>query len=179
MNVKKIYLLLVALFVSTTLLVSCGGGGGTDTVVVTPLDFTTLPGTWNGIWHNITFGSTGSVSIVATADIPNSTGHAVLTLGGNVFGAPAPGPVTLDCPIPPGVTTLNFSANGTSIGDIVATITGNGRLTADITGIPNPLIEKVHVNGTVTSHEIDARYTVRFSAAGGGGTAEGVISVTK
>ncbi len=134
-----------------------------------------LEGFWRGTWYNITFSSTDSAFLDIGVDEANNTLSMTLDLDGNVFGGSDPDPVTM---------TGNFDENGFSItgnsptygpmyfsGDAAGFI--NGRLP----DVPNPAIDSTTMNGTYTINNIVLYYLVYFT--GGGGTANGIISLEK
>jgi hypothetical protein len=159
--------------VSLVALVGCNGGNG----VVAPLDFTTLAGNWPGNWTNTTFGSTGGAGLDITVDNVAQTAHVVVTLTGTVLGGPAPPPFALDGTY--NGTAMTFNTNLPGLGDLAVEITTGGVLTASLTNMTNPLFTRVDLTGTVTGTEMNGRYRVTFSPAGGGAIADGVVGVAK
>ncbi|GAC1654843.1 MAG: hypothetical protein NVS9B1_06720 [Candidatus Dormibacteraceae bacterium] len=173
-------------------LVACGGGQASTpapvkqvtpaaTAVPSPAPTTDIAalaalfaGTYRGSWTNKTFGSTGPVEAVITLDRSTLTVQAVVTIGGNVFGGAAPAPETFTGKLG-GVGALGFSGHSPTFGDF--TITANGPLfTMKAINIPNPRIDHLEANGTLTGTSIDSTYKVFFKD---GTTADGTATMAK
>ncbi len=138
-------------------------------------DPTPLEGFWRGTWYNITFSSTDSAFLDINVDEVNNTLSMTLDLDGNVFGGSDPDPVTM---------TGNYDENGFSItgnsptyGDMYFTGDAAGFINGRLPNVPNPAIDSTTMNGTYTINNIVLYYLVYFT--GGGGTANGIISLEK
>jgi len=145
----------------------------TETGPPTP-DLSSFPRNWAGGWVNNTFGSRGSASAVISFNTAAQTFQIVLTLGGQVFGVGAP---------PPQTFSGSYSSAGAQIttssplfGNVTTTADAGGRITGSATGLANPDISRFDFSGTATRERVTINYTVVF--AGGGGTAEGVLTLT-
>ncbi len=77
-------------------------------------------GHYAGTWTNTTFGSTGAAAIDVKFDRTAFTAAITLTLGGNVFGAPAPAPETFTFPITP--SGVSSTVKSKTFGDFTVTL---------------------------------------------------------
>lgn len=77
-------------------------------------------GRYAGTWTNTTFGSTGTAAIDVKVDRTAFTVAMTLTLGGNVFGAPAPAPETFTFPIT--LAGVSFTGKSKTFGDLSVTM---------------------------------------------------------
>jgi hypothetical protein len=132
-------------------------------------------GTFKGSWNNTTFGSTGSMTWIISADPASRRITIDVTVGGNFFGGSgAPGETII----------LTHLATGTirgtspAFGDISGTITPDGRLTITLKNISGGLIKQVDVTGSFTGGDtIAIDYSVTFTA--GGAKAAGKVKLLK
>lgn len=135
--------------------------------------FKAVAGEWTGSWTNTTFGSTGSAGATITIN-PDGTASYVLDLGGLVFGLIDP---------PPKEFAGTYDSSGATFqvqdddlfGDVTITVSADGAISFGGTDVPVPGIDSVSAEGTITAQAVEMSYTVTFS---GGGTAEGVMSMT-
>ncbi len=135
-------------------------------------------GTYTGSWTNQTFGSTGPITVVVKLDRAAGTVSITLTLGGNVFGMPAPAPETVTFkPTPP---PLKYSGRSAIFGDVTASLT-LGTAGADFAlhgeNVPSDRVGKFDARGTITDpRQIALTYVVTFKD---GSAANGVASITR
>ncbi|MDQ2980351.1 MAG: hypothetical protein M3R62_14150 [Acidobacteriota bacterium] len=130
-------------------------------------------GVWTGTWNNTTFGSSGSASLVDTVNTSAQTFQATLTLGGNVFGAGTPAPQNFSG----SYATGTFTQFSPLFGNVTINFTSPGAFTGSATNVPNPNIARIDFTGTATTQTILVNYTITFTAAGGGGTAVGTMTL--
>lgn len=131
-------------------------------------------GLWTGNWVNLTFGSTGEISVLIDVQ-PDGTASFELTVTGNVFGAgdqpTAIYPGTYDA------SGLHFEGTGLPIfGDLQIVITYPGEVTMAASVLPMANIASVSSEGMVTGDEMTLAYTVIFAA---GGEANGTAAMTR
>ncbi|MFI5166832.1 MAG: hypothetical protein ACHQQS_09455 [Thermoanaerobaculales bacterium] len=141
------------------------------------VDATDLVGTWTGPWNNVTFGSTGNVTIVVTADVPGRTAQMQVTLTGNVFGGAAPPPETYPVALTPDGEVINTQSN--FAGALTATIGPGGLITGQAVPPSGSPIAKVSFFGYVRAKQMNIAYGVTFAASQGGGTAGGFATLAK
>ncbi|MBF0171237.1 MAG: hypothetical protein HQK87_09145 [Nitrospinae bacterium] len=158
---------------------ACGGGGGSTTTEPTPtptptpqMDPTPYAGVWTGSWRNLTFGTTGGASMEITVDTATKSMTQTIGFDGKVFGGSTPPTVTITGTYD---QTATLSAIGTPLGDIAATIDGNGAITITMTNDPTGAIASVALAGTVAATAIDMTYDVTYN---NGAKANGTISLT-
>lgn len=132
-----------------------------------------LEGTFSGQWTNTTFGSKGTAAVDVTFDRESTSVNLELTLGGNVFGNPAPAPEELTAVITPG---QGATVTSTTFGE--TTLTGalvGGRLVITMTSpdVPSARIRTFTATATLNGTTIDLAYEVTFrdSTPGARGTA--------
>ncbi len=136
-----------------------------------------LAGAWTGSWTNTTFASSGSVLLRLSFDLPNQAVQATIDLGGNAFGGADPPPQTLT-----GALTdsgIVFAGTSPALGTYSVTIDGFCSLSGSLTALPSPAIASVEFSGKATPAGIEAAYTVHFTALGGGGTANGTLTLAR
>ncbi len=131
-------------------------------------------GTYNGTWTNTTFGSTGPIKFEVKLDRTARTVTTTLTLGGNVFGAPAPPPETMTNKVDSAL------AGGTTksaiFGDLTVTLAGT-TVTMKGTNLPSARASTFQATGTITNPStLNFDYTVGLKD---GTEAKGKISLTK
>lgn len=132
---------------------------------------------YEGTWNNITFGSSGAVSI--TIDLNPAAPLLVVDFDGPVFGGGNPPPLNLTGTSDG--TDANFAASGDGVfGDVALSIVGSV-VSATLTNIPNTGIDQATVDSIaragLTENLIALNYTVFFS--GGGGEAVGTMSADR
>ena len=138
---------------------------------------TDLVGTWTGPWVNETFGSTGTVTIAVTADVPNRTAQFRVTLTGTVFGVGPPPPETEGATLTP--DGIVVSAQSAFAGALSATIGPGGIISGQATPPNGSPIASVSFFGWVQGTQMNIFYKVEIAAAQGGGEAGGYASLTK
>jgi len=74
------------------------------------------------------------------------------------------------------VVTGAVAAGRVMVGEHL-TISPSGSFTGNATNVPNPNISRMDFTGTGTSQKITINYTITFTAAAGGGTAVGVLTL--
>ncbi len=167
----------VALLVAIGTVFACSGGDSGGGGVGATFDAAKYAGNYVGTWNNATFSSTGASKMTITVNAANKTGSAQWDLDGNVLGQNNPPAETFN-----GTYTSNgftFSGTSATFGNFTISVNASGVASGSATNVPNAAISRVDFNGTATGTAIDLNYTVRFSAAGGGGTATGTVHMTK
>jgi hypothetical protein len=132
-------------------------------------------GTFKGSWTNTTFGSTGSMTWIISADPASRRITIDVTVGGNFFGGPgAPGEKIILTHL----ATGTIQGTSPAFGDISGTITPDGRLTITLTNISGGVIKQVDITGAFTGGDtIAIDYSVTFAA--GGAKAAGKVKLAK
>jgi hypothetical protein len=131
-------------------------------------------GTYTGTWNNTTFGTAGSVKLENKLDRAASTMTTTLTLGGNVFGSPAPPPETYTFKV--GTGTLNYSGHSNTFGDVTVTLTPPTFAMKGV-NITSPNVSAFEAKGTVTDpRALSFDYTATLRT---GGSAAGKVSLAK
>jgi len=132
-------------------------------------------GSWEGSWRNITFGSTGPIT-VETMVFPDGTAEFTVDIGGMVFGAVNPDPATYTGTYNEVGATFNF-LDDPVFGEVVMTISfADSSITVTGELIPDPGIARIEATGTFTEDTVTAEYTVFFT---GGGQAVGETNLTR
>lgn len=137
-----------------------------------------LAGTFSGPWTNTTFGSTGTAAVSVTFDRATTSVKLKLTLGGNVFGNPAPGPEELTAVITPGqgatVTSTTFGETTLS-GALVG-----GKLVITMTSpdVPSARIKTFTASATLNGTAVDLTYEVTFRDSTPAAKGTGTLSKT-
>lgn len=129
----------------------------------------TLVGTWN----NTTFGSTGPATFDIKVNAAAATMTVTITLGGNVFGAPAPAPESFTLPLSAAGAT--FSGKSKTFGDVTATLKG-GTMTFKGDNVPGGRVKSIDGTGTYTPTSLSLAYNV---ALADGTTAKGTVTLKK
>jgi hypothetical protein len=146
----------------------------TPTITPTP-GAAAYAGTWTGPWNNLTFSTSGTGTLVDTVNTASQTFDATLTLTGNVFGSGAPPPQHFSG----SYASNSFTQAGTAFGDITINFPAPGAFTGSGVNVPNPNIARIDFTGTVTTTRISLAYTITFTAAAGGGSANGTMVLNK
>lgn len=131
-------------------------------------------GQWEGAWTNLTYGSTGGISVYINVQ-PDGTATFELTVTGNVFGAG-------DQPM--AIYSGSYNADGLRFegaglpifGDLEIIILYSGEVTMRASALPMANIAEVTSEGTVSGDEMAVTYTVAFVA---GGEANGTATLTR
>jgi hypothetical protein len=184
--------------VTAALLLACGESSSTastpkptPTPTPTPLASATpdalalaalVAGRYTGTWNNTTFGSSGPITLDVKVDRAAGTVSFTLTLGGNVFGAPAPPPETYTIkPDATQLSQLSYSGRSAIFGDVTATATmtgTQGTFKMVATAVPNPRIGGFEATATVSDpRSASGRYTVGFKD--GSPPAQGTFTLAK
>jgi hypothetical protein len=129
-------------------------------------------GRYAGTWTNTTFGSTGSAAIDVKFDRTAFTAAITLTLGGNVFGAPAPAPETFTFPITP--AGVSSTAKSKTFGDFTVTLNA-GKATFKGDNV-SARVKTFEGTGTYAAGVITINYAVTLSD---GSKAQGVVNLKK
>ncbi len=129
----------------------------------------TLVGTWN----NTTFGSTGPATFDIKVNAAAAKMTVTITLGGNVFGAPAPAPESFTLPLSAAGAT--FSGKSKTFGDVTATLKG-GTMTFKGDNVPGGRVKSIDGTGTYTPTSLSLAYNV---ALADGTTAKGMVTLKK
>jgi hypothetical protein len=132
-------------------------------------------GSYSGTWNNTTFGTSGGAFLSQGVVTSTSTVLALLTLTGNVFGAPNPAPTLLSGTYSPS----GFSASGTSalFGPITMTVTADGVWTMTANSVPSANVSTFKLTGTAKPEGFSGTYTIGL-AAGGNATGTLVLNHT-
>ena len=182
---------LVAL--AALLLVACGGGGSSNASTPPPRTPTPAPatptpsptpdplalaalfeGVYTGTWNNTTFGTTGPVKLENHLDRAAGTMTTTMTLGGNVFGSPAPPPETFTYKVSAAAST--FTTKSATFGDVTVTFNPPA-FKIDGANITSPNVSAFSAQGTIADpRTISLDYTATLRA---GGTATGKATLTK
>lgn len=180
---------LVAL--AALLMFGCGGGGtsnGAAQPTPTPVPATPTPsptadplavaalfeGVYSGTWNNTTFGTSGPAKFENHLDRSAGTMATTLTLGGNVFGSPAPPPETFTYKL--GAAATTFKTRSATFGDVTVTFNPPS-FKIDGANITSPNVSAFSAQGTITDpRTISLDYTATLRA---GGTANGKATLTK
>ncbi|HEX5630510.1 MAG TPA: hypothetical protein VFY15_02520 [Acidimicrobiia bacterium] len=169
------------------LVAACGGDSATSTTVAATTTTaavtttTTAPGTttvdevaarvaaaealagdYTGEWHNLTFGSTGSIAATLTVD--QGGGFALLTidLGGNVFGASDPDPFLVELDL---VTGGPYSGTSDLLGDYTVEVQPDGHVVITAPDVPGLGLEVV-IETDITEGEVVGTYDIPGLANG-------------
>jgi hypothetical protein len=137
----------------------------------------TLEGKYTGSWKNTTFGSTGPLTIDWKFDKAASTLTATVTVGGNVFGAPAPPAQTWA--FKPDGQKLTYTGKSPAFGEVTANIEGGpttGTFTFKGANVPSSNASLVEATGSLSAKEMTGTYTVGLSS---GAKAAGTVSATR
>lgn len=129
-------------------------------------------GRYAGTWNNTTFGSTGSAAIDVKLDRTAFSVAVTLTLGGNVFGAPAPAPETFNLPITS--TGVSYTGKSKTFGDLTVTMK-DGKATFKGDNV-SARVKTIEGTGTYGAGAISLTYTVSLSD---GSKAQGTVSLKK
>lgn len=125
-----------------------------------------LAGDYTGEWHNLTFGSTGSIEAGLVVDEAAATAALTLDLGGNVFGATDPDAFTVEFDL---TSDGPYAGSNDIFGDFTVAVTdGHVTLTApDVPGLNlEVIIEADIVDGVVTgTYDIPGLANGEFTAA--------------
>jgi hypothetical protein len=134
----------------------------------------TFTGNYSGTWTNTTFGSTGGITLQATASTATGTASVNLTMTGNVFGVSG-GSIALAGSMNLGV----FTASGSSslFGPATMTVNPDGTFTFTANNVPTGSVATFKMTGKATATGITGNYTVTFRA--GGAPASGTITMTQ
>ncbi len=141
------------------------------------LSATELAGTWTGPWNNVTFGSSGTATIVVTPNVPARTAQFQVTLTGNVLGGSAPPPETETATLTPDGIAVN--AQSAFAGALTASITPAGIISGQAVPPSGSPVAKVTFFGYATRTQMNIAYEVTFAPSGGGGVAGGFCTLTK
>ena len=131
-------------------------------------------GPYAGTWTNTTFGSKGTVMAVIAFDPATQTVTANLTVGGMVFGGPAPPPETFSGKLGQ-LGSLAFSGHSPTFGDFTVTTTGP-TFVMKAQNVPNARVDHFEADGLLTGTTISGTYKVFFKDST---TADGVFSLAK
>ena len=130
--------------------------------LIVPFGVQDKVGTWEGVWNNTTFLSSGPVKIVIADSV--APGQLLLTidLGGFVLGGPDPPPFDITATVD-AVKGILLKGPAGSLGSADITIAPNGDLEGKIDTSASG-IDSLVLEGTVKDGKMKADYTVNFSA---------------
>lgn len=115
-----------------------------------------LAGAYSGEWNNTTFGSVGSIAATLAVDAATATATLTIDLGGNVFGAADPDPLTAEFDL-----TMEGPYTGTNelFGDFTITYE-NGQLMFDAPAVPGVGGRQMLLTGTFVDGTFSGTYTI-------------------
>jgi hypothetical protein len=158
---------------AATAAASPAASAGLDPVALVAM----FAGKYSGTWKNTTFGSTGAAALDVSVDRTAKTVSITITLGGNVFGAPAPAPETLTAPI----AASGLTVTSKTFGQMTVTAVPDGagwKVSATAADVPSARIKSFTTTGTVTNPaSLQLTYTVGFRDSTP--AAQGTISLTR
>ena len=134
-----------------------------------------LVGNWSGGWANNTFGTSGSATLAASADVVAQSFQATVDLDGSVFGMGNPAPLTFSGPY--GASGADVTIASPLFGTLALQVSPTGQISGNATNVPGGAILRIDFAGTWTATTINIAYTITF--VGGGGTATGTLALTK
>lgn len=165
----------------TTTTTSSGGGTGTTTssagvdkgaaAVAMAKKF---EGTYTGTWNNKTFNSTGTVTATIKVDEAAKTLTATTTLTGNVFGAPAPGPMEIKLDLANLTDTAKFTTS--LFGDVTVTVAPDLTVTMDAPSVPGTRVSSFKSTSKLGDGTMNGTYEVKLKD---GTTANGTTELKK
>jgi hypothetical protein len=150
-------------------------GATTTNIAMTPSNVAKGAGNWSGTWRNTAFASTGTITMVVSADTVAQTVTVVLDVNGNVFGGADPPSETLNGTYSP-TTGGSFSGRSAVFGNVTMTVSPSGQISGSATQVPPSFVSRLDFTGTATTSQINISYTVTFTA---GGTANGTAVLNK
>ena len=121
-----------------------------------------IAGTYTGEWHNTTFASNGSIDATFTVDATTATATLTMDLGGNVFGAPDPQPLTAEF-------DLNGEGPYTGTNDVFGDFTvsySDGHLSFEAAAVPGVGGKKMTLDGDFADGGFTGTYTIVDLAEG-------------
>jgi hypothetical protein len=122
-----------------------------------------LAGTYTGEWHNITFGSTGSIEAELTVDEAAATAQLTLDLGGNVFGSSDPDAFTVDIDLS---AAGPYEGTNDLLGDFTVEAGADGGVTLIAPEVPGLGGLELTIEGTVSGNEVTGTYDIPGLAGG-------------
>ncbi|MDQ6919005.1 MAG: hypothetical protein M3Z98_06565, partial [Candidatus Dormibacteraeota bacterium] len=149
------------------LLAACGGSPGAAKSTPSPTPTPTpspspsfdlgalalaFAGSYSGSWMNTTFNTKGTILAVIGFDSATQTVTANLTVGGNVFGGPAPPPETFSGKLG-SLGSLGFSGHSPTFGDFAVTSTGP-TFVMKAQNVPNARVDHFEADGLLTGTTI-------------------------
>jgi hypothetical protein len=148
-------------------------GSGSDPVIAA---VEALVGHYQGTWTNTTFGSTGTIDMTIALDAATRTATVTSTLTGNVFGAPAPPPQSVQVPLDASDPLKPVTVTSPVFGSVTVAAQADGSIVIDAANLPSPNAATMHAVFKPTATGMDATYTVGLRS---GATANGVITMKK
>jgi hypothetical protein len=136
-----------------------------------------LAGHYVGNWHNDRFATSGSLVLDISVDPNTKVVHATVALGGNVFGASAPPPETIDVPIDVSSPPQPVTATSKLLGPLTVTVQADHSLVADAHSVPGGVLATMHATLARTATGLAGSYALTF--AGSPNTATGTVEATK
>jgi hypothetical protein len=133
-----------------------------------------LAGTWEGEWRNLTFGSDGPIEAEVTVNEEAAFALMTVDLGGFVFGADDPEPVTIEFDL---VGPTPYETRFGVFGRVTTDIAADGSFTMTAPDVPGDRIASMAVEGQIAPTGFTATYTIEFE--GGGDPALGEVEVAK
>ena len=131
-------------------------------------------GSYSGTWSNQTYGTSGPINFLIADSQPGFLTMET-TLGGSVFGEPAPSPFAVSADLrAPGVITL--SGGSGPFGTITGTIGPGGAFQATLSSVPGGIISSATASGTLLNGAFNVGYTINFY---GGNPATGMVSAQR
>lgn len=141
-------------------------------------DLTTqFVGTYVGTWNDMTFGSSGPITVAIKVGGIGAIGSPVVvdfTLGGNVFGGNAPPPQTFTGTVVS--LGLSFSGSSTFFGNVTWLLATSGAFTATGVDVPGGNVSSFSASGSIVSNHLSASFHISLL---GGMTANGQMNASR
>ena len=133
-------------------------------------------GHFEGTWTNLTFGSTGTSEMTLKVDAERGTVTVTSGLAGNVFGAPAPAPETLEAELD--LTNIGAPVTVTSktFGPVSIKLQPDGSLVVEALDVPGANVNTFRLVVSLTGDQVEGTYTVGLAS---GTTANGTVALTR
>ncbi|MEO8055808.1 MAG: hypothetical protein ABI768_11670 [Acidobacteriota bacterium] len=122
---------------------------------------------FTGTWRDTTFSTTGPIAWTFVRERASGLLLTTTTLGGTIFGSPAPPPFTIRG-FAPNAGGLVLSDTVPFLGPISATFSTTGVITGSAPNVPSPNASAVTFNGTINGQDllINLTYTTTLKPSG-------------
>ena len=135
-----------------------------------------IAGHFAGPWHNLTFGSSGTVDLTITLDPKRGRLKIVTKLTGEVFGVAAPTPETFTAKLDASHPTKPVTVTSKTFGKVTSALQPDGTITANAADVPGSRVDTFTFMGHLSASGFAGTYTVGLA---GGTQANGTITLTK